>query len=979
MRDFNREKCGTNRESVCIDSYSTSSESSEEHGENHTNSGCTDGAQGKEAATCPKPAVSALSLSSTAAARGRRTLSPEEAAAMLRDDTFQPGPRPRKLDGQGSWIFKETPTESSQRERMLKRDNRSKKLTGDTDIADRWHNSGGSKNSRSLPRANPLVMKKYGSIERDGTILYAYHEYRLVGSKESPEESPSGSRLFHVFGRRKDACGEQGGHGHGHGQPSSASVLATQQQTPKHGTVGEFDVQLQRFMAAAATANGGMKVSEVKVHQHPKVEPKCGSSKRRRVQQAACTALPDLCQPTTELPSTGGVLRHLRFRGDPCDQNDDVTVFVDFEAGTRHAGAIVAARHGLALQSTGGDFAEFHSICPSEKDTKFAEGDIVGVVNSCISRSTASTAAILGVITRRACVAGSAPGDAASKAAVDTVAYCGRVPVRLRGPAATGDLVHASGHDDGTGTVLAPGETNATGVAVGAVLTGDEITDHSVVRLVEISVFSPGSKQPTIITESDQGRVGIWRCCRRYERMQQQKQDQQASTLRKLQIIGCVLTGIVLMAATMLLCRSTPLRQHTSRTEFHPVDICSASAEDYSDFYPGCNNLAILFGTCDADERGGRSACVVDELRNCSASQISRLRHLANGCPSMLTDRSLCSVLRGSRGAFSDITLTPERCGFMSDWFEVPLERNPGGAISTRKESRRWGDLHKKGIQQTGTVLGIEQIPVLLLTDIAAQECSAPTEQLRGGSIANPFESDSVAQQLAWNLAGLLEMAGAFDTEFDPSMPCPTTNSLCACPSNLRNSALEELETRTETSIHSAADCCPDMRSLHNTSAHVHSCVVCSDGQPLPGGTRLGRKNVTNECSCQCQNSYVKRIRDDTVALQFRPQFCEGFLGSDACQVAFDVAMFTVDIAAKSSVTSSSSRSVMEPAVCAGSEKNTLDQAVRTIAFFASYAPPCSMSNDYLPLYRRKLRNFHVQQYNQLATASTHSAKICTT
>ena len=58
-----------------------------------------------------------------------------------------------------------------------------------------------------------------------------------------------------------------------------------------------------------------------------------------------------------------------------------------------------------------------------------------------------------GVISRRAAIEGSYP-DAKDAAEGDTVAYCGRVPVKLVGSARAGDIVVPSGRGDGTGVAV---------------------------------------------------------------------------------------------------------------------------------------------------------------------------------------------------------------------------------------------------------------------------------------------------------------------------------------------------------------------------------------------------------------------------------------------------------------------------------------------------------------------------------------------
>ena len=90
----------------------------------------------------------------------RQSLPPGYAMTLIRDDSFNPGPRPLHFDPatlekiQQPWVFKEWTGQHNRR-------------TGASDNAaqqaDRWHNSGGSKNSRDLPTNEPLVKRRYGA------------------------------------------------------------------------------------------------------------------------------------------------------------------------------------------------------------------------------------------------------------------------------------------------------------------------------------------------------------------------------------------------------------------------------------------------------------------------------------------------------------------------------------------------------------------------------------------------------------------------------------------------------------------------------------------------------------------------------------------------------------------------------------------------------------------------------------------------
>lgn len=115
-------------------------------------------------------------------------------------------------------------------------------------------------------------------------------------------------------------------------------------------------------------------------------------------------------------------------------------------------GALMNNEHGPVLVGSSGDFAEYHKKIDGECD--FSEGEVVSIGPDGLSRNTKG-ALQLGVISRRMIVAGSRPA-VSQLCKYDTVAYSGRVPVRLRGSFSSGDCVVPSGLFDGT-AVAKPG------------------------------------------------------------------------------------------------------------------------------------------------------------------------------------------------------------------------------------------------------------------------------------------------------------------------------------------------------------------------------------------------------------------------------------------------------------------------------------------------------------------------------------------
>jgi hypothetical protein len=129
----------------------------------------------------------------------------------------------------------------------------------------------------------------------------------------------------------------------------------------------------------------------------------------------------------------------------------------------REMGGIEISLDGDAIKlvSRSGDFAEWYPRLPSEPE--FEEGDVVALCpappgssydRSHLTRDTGS-ARQLGVISRRAIVEGSMPDSKYPRSDFDTIAYCGRVPVKVIGSVRAGDLLAPSGGNDGTAVAVA--------------------------------------------------------------------------------------------------------------------------------------------------------------------------------------------------------------------------------------------------------------------------------------------------------------------------------------------------------------------------------------------------------------------------------------------------------------------------------------------------------------------------------------------
>lgn len=160
--------------------------------------------------------------------------------------------------------------------------------------------------------------------------------------------------------------------------------------------------------------------------------------------------------------SQNGARRKGAHQADPASSSDEVDVeYIAFQRQRKDIGSIALTQNGLKLSSSAGDFAEWHEQL--DLNDRFQAGDVVGLVDSKVTFVT-SGAKMAGIITKKAVVVGSTPmmsstlhgleiGTVEScpvRSVGQEVAYCGRVPVRVRGVCFAGDALAASGLNDGT-------------------------------------------------------------------------------------------------------------------------------------------------------------------------------------------------------------------------------------------------------------------------------------------------------------------------------------------------------------------------------------------------------------------------------------------------------------------------------------------------------------------------------------------------
>jgi hypothetical protein len=105
---------------------------------------------------------------------------------------------------------------------------------------------------------------------------------------------------------------------------------------------------------------------------------------------------------------------------------------------------------GVSYNTSGADYAErLPRLLESEA---FEPGDVLGVFGGRVSRRTLGAENVM-VLSSNAAVVGNTSGDVDSNPAV---AFVGQVPVRVSGPVAVGDVLVASGREDGTAVAVSP-------------------------------------------------------------------------------------------------------------------------------------------------------------------------------------------------------------------------------------------------------------------------------------------------------------------------------------------------------------------------------------------------------------------------------------------------------------------------------------------------------------------------------------------
>jgi hypothetical protein len=476
-------------------------------------------------------------------------LSAQQAEVLLL--TQQLPPRPEVLDMAGAstafaalggatimgWVFKEHATAGS------------KKLPRRSSAgADRWQRTGGARHASDIPSGSPRLRRYNGYLtSRDGSVRLRYHQYCRV-QQQQQQQQPAASEvsaaaaltedssvwLFHVLPitraggdrgaadssrRHLPLADTSGGSGSGSDSrrkrsrpaPSQARLVVADPPSATATSVSSSD-------AAAAAAPPPVVDGTAPPLALPWRESDGSASSGLQPQASTVVSAPSIVQATVTASQRGGAsaggpstpLLDLRAEPRPNSlgraQGTNTTTFVRFAEGEQQVGGIVhnPEHGGLRLQSSSGDFAEWHPAL-NRAELPFREGDVVGLHAGHISRLV-DGAAMVGVISRRALCVGSYPAVEGRAQEGGVVAYLGQVPVRAWGPVEEGERLVPSGRQDGTAVsaaAAAAAAAAATAVAAACPAQVPQVLGIAMVSLqpagaaglVQIMITPPSTQQ----------------------------------------------------------------------------------------------------------------------------------------------------------------------------------------------------------------------------------------------------------------------------------------------------------------------------------------------------------------------------------------------------------------------------------------------------------------------------------------------------
>ncbi len=340
-----------------------------------------------------------------------------------------------------------------------------------------------------MPPDLPLVRRRYGAVvQADGSKGFRYHEYTRVriievlaadgsGQIERTVTEDRSEVLFHVMPKRTEK-----------GRPSKSETEAPAKLwaslgvgLEQHGAsvVPTFGSPVQPTVIRQASPGGSPGVPPVPASISPAgtTTPPPGSANG----MAGLGQNPYLfVNPSEASVAQGRPI--LAVCAPPLDSVQ--AEYISFQKGATVLGGIsqTSDGRGVSLQSRGADVAEWHRVDPTlcspnvngsttRSGRTFDEGAIVGVHATGLSHVTAG-ASVVGVISHQAIVKGGMPADGGEdNVGYESVAYVGRLPMRVRGAVRMGDALIPSGQNDGVAVATrgmeAPGAQQICAIVMG--------------------------------------------------------------------------------------------------------------------------------------------------------------------------------------------------------------------------------------------------------------------------------------------------------------------------------------------------------------------------------------------------------------------------------------------------------------------------------------------------------------------------------
>jgi len=192
------------------------------------------------------------------------------------------------------------------------------------------------------------------------------------------------------------------------------------------------------------------------------------------------------------------------------------------------------AQMGLRFKGGGADYAEWMYRLDSLE--KFTQGQIVGIKDGKISKNT-ENATDLKVISTSAIVLGNWKGKE-DEHKMEQVAFLGQVPVLVHGKVNTGDLIIASGKNDGTGIAVPESEITPEQYknVVGTAWTSSE-DEGSKYILVAVGMKTPEHQISELMTDVKTLKSENQQLKNKLESQTQQMEKLQADFQKLLQVV----------------------------------------------------------------------------------------------------------------------------------------------------------------------------------------------------------------------------------------------------------------------------------------------------------------------------------------------------------------------------------------------------------------------------------------------------------